>query len=139
MTTVYWSSEINLFTSNAHKPVNIIKTFDDTIIKSAYSKCPAVKNMAKNTYAFLSPFEMDLEWNWESKYVYRIECPNKSQDFFDEAVTHKEMADKIFQLPSGYILFSEEPLIITQIPVFGSNCDLNNNASLLVREYDIGR
>jgi hypothetical protein len=139
MTTVYWSAQIDLFTSNAHEPVNILKTFDDTVIKSPYSKCPAVQNMVKNTYAFLSAFEMDLEWDWESKDVFRIECPNRGQDFFDNAVTYTEMQEKIFQLSSGYILFSEEPLTITQMPVFGSNCELNNNASLLAGEYDIGR
>lgn len=136
---VYWSAQIDLFTSNAHEPVNIVKTFDEDVIRSPYTKCPAVKNMTKNTYAFLSPFEMDLEWNWEDRENYRIECPKKGQEFFDDAITFTEFNDKIFQLSCGYILFSEEPLTITQIPVFGSNCELNNNASLLAGEYDIGR
>lgn len=143
-TTVYWASfpstDTNLQVSELKyfEPISVLKELNPSYFFGPNaSKCPAIVDEGKNTFKIKSPIDLNISFNSEfnrfsTKYAHGLDFLQHMIGPFGE--------DKVIQLAAPtYLFFSEEPLLMTQLPPYYEETDFTKSCMGLSATFDIGK
>tara|TARA_B110000503_G_C7062575_1_gene377324 strand:- start:65 stop:781 length:717 start_codon:yes stop_codon:yes gene_type:complete len=139
MRTVYWASfpEDNFFISELkyYSPKNILKDLDNKkFFGGAGGVCPAILDDARNTFSIKAPIDFSITFDddWthaNSKYEY-------NSNFIEKFIGNID--DKVIQLAAPtYLFFSEESLIMNQLPPYYEETEFTKNCIGLSASFNI--
>ena len=143
MKTVYWGSylgeESSVQISELHysEPISILKDLNPIqFFGNGASKCPAIIDEAKNTFKINSPIDVDITFNND---FTQFESKHPVQDGFLQHYIGSFGPDNVIQLAQPtYLFFSEESLLMTQLPPYYEQSDFTNHCMGLSATFDIG-
>jgi hypothetical protein len=141
MRTVYWATypEDNFFISELkyYAPEHVLKDLDNKqFFGGSGGVCPAILGDARNTFSIKAPIDFSITFNndWthaNSKYEY-------SSDFIEKLIGNID--DKVIQLRDPtYFFFSEESLIMNQLPPYYEENEFNKNCMGLSASFNISQ
>ena len=147
--TVYWGLALapdqkqRSYFLNIVEPVPVItllkKLRDETNITPEtkggdFLRCPAVIGSIRNTYAILSPIDLDIEWDGHS-----IRTKNYDQEFFDKFLFIRDSTKGYMSMNlSLLIFFAEAPMNMRYTVASYSRADFLKKTTLITGEYNVG-
>lgn len=147
--TIYWGLALSpdqkdrTYFLNVVEPVPVIsllkKLRNDTNITSDtrggdFLKCPAVIGSIRNTYAVLSPIDLDIVWDGQS-----IHTKNYDQDFFNKFVFIRDSTKGYMSMSlSLLVFFAESSVNMRYMTASYSKTDFLKKTTLITGEYNIG-
>ena len=144
MKTVYWGSfppeENSVQISELHysEPESILKDLNPIqFFGPDASKCPAIIDEGKNTFKINSPIDIDVLFNED---FTRFDSKYPTEDGFLQYYIGSFGPDRVIQLAQPtYLFFSEEPLLMTQLPPYYEQSDFTDHCMGLSATFDISR
>lgn len=142
MKTVYWCPVLKQDNSGVdelkiYAPERVIKTLDiKTFFGESVSRCPAVVNELKNTFAIRSPISFHIDYNYNGNIV--------SNNPYDQHFTQEYLGppndENIHQIQDpAYLFFCEEDLTITQLPPYYEENTITENCMQITGTYNISK
>jgi len=143
---VYWSNANGLNMQDyaslfSHKPVEIIKTLPDRDKKFVnnnigYRSCRGMLNLFKNTYVIKNPVTSTVKLSNTDQRV-----PDADDGGTNYWLSKERPLDESFRvdLDFGYIFFSEEELIMRQVPPYMHKVKASETAWISAGSYDISK
>ena len=107
-----------------------------------FFKCPSFVDFYKNTYAIKSPLDLELSVHYEENGEAYYKTNQYGQDFFDNIVVNRNSQNitfKTFSLSLSYLFYSEESVIIEQVPISMDIECQPSNARLIPGQFDISK
>jgi hypothetical protein len=136
---VYWApldfTEDTDLTLAYYEPTRLSTNIPVDLKDSAYYRCPAFMETVKNTFVLKSPITIDFKFNTQTQMA------EASNDYlFKEKIRLNDATEHgIMQLGFNYLLFSEKPLVVTQLHPYLHHNTFTNNANAVLGEFDCGR
>jgi|TARA_B100001063_G_C16565918_1_gene453369 hypothetical protein len=138
MKKIYWAYCDNQFQVRAEEPVPIFKNYfkGKDIVEDGlhYVRCPAFKDLFKNTFGIKSLFDYDLHFGDE------VTSSTHDQDFYDKMVYVRNAKSKLVSLHFRYILIAEDDSLEMEIlPSIMENNSFNATSILIPGVLDVGK
>lgn len=140
--TVYWASfpettEPTVSELRYSEPVSVLKELNPlAFFGERAGRCPAIINECRNTFKIKSPVDLHLTFNndftnVQSKYKQDFE-------FIQHLVGSLVGPERMIELSAPtYLFFSEEPLLMTQLPAYYEDTQFTRNCIGVSGTYDI--
>jgi len=145
-TKVYWTAgkdRGNLITPEDITYFAPIPVYDEIFSKRkntvGIEKCPAIKEMCKNTYAIKAPYDLTLEVTNDGGFNTSV-----SRDFFESLCNWRGNVGNgtdIYSatLPPSYLFYSKSSVKIESIPAFLQSNKSIENVNLIPGTFNIGK
>ena len=116
--------------------------FSDRDKDVSYFKCPSFIDYYKNCYLIRSPIDLKLTLTKNADNTINISNDQYPINVLSDMVYCRFNENKTFAMMTlniNYIFFSEESLLIEQLPPIMHSSELQNNIRIICGTYDIGK
>ena len=138
MKKIYWAYCDNEFQVRAEEPVPIFQNYfkGKDVVENGlhYIRCPAFKDLFKNTFGLKSLFDYDLHFG------DAVTSSMFDQNFYDKMVTVRNKKSNLVSLQFKYILIAEDDSLDMEIlPSMMENNSFNATSILIPGVMDVGK
>ena len=138
MKKIYWAYCDSTFQVRAEEPVPVFQNYfkGKDVVENGldYIKCPAFKDLFKNTFGLKSLFDYDLQFGDD------IKSTKHDQYFFDQMIKIRNPRSRLASLHSRYILIAEDDSLEMEfLPSMMENNSFNATSILIPAVMDVGK